>query len=451
MQMPALDDTIVAVASAWAPAALGIVRLSGPAAFALAHAVGGPAPPPARPRRCPVHLKLGNAVSVPADAMCFPAPRSYTGQDLVELHTSGSPPLLRRLAAELIARGARRALPGEFTARAFVAGKLDAAQVDGVLALLHAHDAAAARQAARLALGGHRRRLREMLDSVEDLLAAVEAGIDFADEEDVSFISAPALRAAVDRISIQVRSEACERIDTGRRAGLPHVALAGLPNAGKSSLFNALIGGDRAIVSPVVGTTRDVLAAETAFGPRTVVLQDCAGLGHTPAEIELAAHLAAERTADQADLVLWVHAGDRSWTPAEAEACARIDAGRLMLVVSKCDLPLAAATPSPVPVLATVCQVSVATGSGLGALRAAIAHRLQSAVGGLDEFTGQMDACLSALTQVNTLAAGDGNLPHPELVALELRAVAEALGRTMDRPAVEDLLGRIFAQFCIGK
>lgn len=452
MHMPATDDTILATASAWRPSPVGIVRLSGPQAFELTADIGGPRDRPGAARHDAARIQIDDDLTLPATIFRFPAPRSYTAQDIAEIHTVGNLPALRALAAQLIARGARRALPGEFTARAFVFGKLDASQVAGVLALIHAHDADAARQAARVAGGGQRRLVEKLLDRVDELLAMVEAGIDFVEEEGIAFISPAALRAAATDLLNRAAGAAADRAQTAARAGIPHVALVGLPNAGKSTLFNALLGYERAIVSPVIGTTRDVLSAEIEFAGVRAVLQDCAGLGHTPDEIELAAHHAAERAADLADLVLWLHDARTPWNAAEIAACDRIPPQRRLLVLTKCDesereTPQAEARDMP------AVRISARGGVGLAELRGEIARRLSgTAATELAPAHEQMELFSAALRRVTALADGSApTLAAPELVALELRSAAESLGRLTSGNVVEDILGRIFTRFCIGK
>lgn len=402
-----------------------------------------------------VRVSLDDDVSLPAEALIFPAPRSYTGQLLIELHLCGAPPLLREIASKLISAGARRALPGEFTARAFLHGKLDREQVWGVLSLIHADSAGQLRSAART-VGGARRSLHEeLLDAASELLARVEAGIDFVDEEDVSFISPAALRDRCTTLAARAADALRER--PGRDAAavsLPHVALVGLPNAGKSTLFNALLGSQRAIVSPVVGTTRDVLSASITLNDVPVVLQDCAGLGHAPDEVELSAHHAAESAADLADVVIWVHDCTMPWSDVERAAWARIGADRCILALSQADrLPQPRLIPAEKPPIAADDQITVSarTGEGLTELRGVLKRRLS-----IRERTPQAEneplvEFRAAILRILAQLADESRRFDAELVAMDLRSACEAFGKGWDRDATEALLGRIFTSFCIGK
>ncbi len=453
MQLPATDDTIIAVSSAWEPAQVGVIRLSGPRTFGLL-AAAGITPPPARCPRATRHtVRRAGGRGMPADVIWFQTPRSYTGQDLVEIHTVGALPLLRMVAADFLRLGARRALPGEFTSRAFLNGKLDADEVDAVLELVNCADASAARRAARGDRRSHESLFHDLHERLLDLLAAVEAGIDFTDEEDVRFITPGQFCRAIDGL--------CARMDVASRqpAGLQnavktHVALAGLPNAGKSTLFNSLLGFERAIVSPVLGTTRDVLSAETCVGGSALVLQDCAGLGRSPDELELAAHLAAERTADEADLILWVHATTESWTDVEIQACGRLLERPVVLVNSKADLPHEH-RPSPRALeFMDVVETSGATGAGIDALAACINRhvnqlRATDVTRPIDERLGGVRASLSRAREVASQA--EHEITSPDAVAFELREGLMALELLERGPVGEEVLARIFGNFCIGK
>lgn len=455
MHYSSTADTIVAVSSGWTPAPLGIVRLSGPESHALALGLGAAPPQALSPAPAWSQACLGPIPDVPdlvwpATVYWFRAPRSYTAQDLVELHMPGALPLLRVVADTLLARGARRALPGEFTARAFLAGRIDPGTVEAVLALLQARQDGDLLRASRL-LGLRAAADHEALRAgVLALLARIEAGIDFSDEDDVQFITPVDLQSELAVLRQKVGA-ARHRTECGVQTR-PHVALVGKPNAGKSTLFNALLGTQRAMVSPVLGTTRDVLASTVEFAGVQAILQDCAGLGDTTDALELATHRATERTAAQADLVIWVHALDTPWTTAEYTLLERLPPTRRLMVFSKGDLiPASAPLPPGVPDPEVI--VSAESGRGLSELRAAVAARLARSAGGESTAgTVPWPAVESALERAIALVPPSATeVPSLELVALELRIVAEWLSDSQSPPTDEAVLDRIYSQFCLGK
>ena len=454
VSLPILNDTIVAVSTGWEPAPVGVVRLSGPDCVALLHGLGVELPVQTRLGCNAATLRLSGGIVLPATVFVFRAPRSYTGQDVVELHTVGCRPLLRELCAQLIGAGARRALPGEFTARALRTGRLDARQAAGVLALLQSSDESQVRLAARQALTSQRQIIADAKTELTRLLAAIEAGIDFADEEDVRFVSPLEVAHSIDGLLSRLNA-ACRRAPRAARTARPHLAIAGLPNAGKSTLFNALLGYQRALVSPVLGTTRDVLSAEITLGGVTAVLQDCAGLGGGADELALATHLATEQATAQADLVLWVHAADTAWDARETAACAALAVNRPVLVWTKLDTPTRH-RPDRVPAQFAECvAVSAFAGTGIDELRALLVRRVADLPPtGTDLLPpGDWAAAYSALERVRNLAGASPGpqLAAAELISLELRVAYAALADANPLGLDEDVLARIFSQFCVGK
>jgi tRNA modification GTPase len=453
MLFPAINDTIIAVSSGWQASPLGIVRLSGPDAYRLASSVGLRASlpdaqaPSARIIVQTADLTAGS-LTFPATAYCFRAPRSYTGQDLIEFHVPGCLPLLRELCALLIEHGARRALPGEFTARAYLAGKLGLEQVEDVLATISADQDSEQRQQRRVQQARLQTRRAGIREKIADLLALIEAGIDFAEEEDVRFLSAEGLRHALDELLPEL-VECSSAVAGSARLGRPHVAIVGLPNAGKSTLFNSLLGYERAIVSPVLGTTRDVLSAEMAVDGVQILLQDCAGLGRAADDLALAAHLAAERNAAQADLILWVQAWDAPWDSDAAAVLNGVPPQRRILVLSKSDLAADGLIQPRIPSeLGEPARVSAASGEGLAALRSRIGEGV-SRIPVQPPADSSLPAVGAAVARARSLADSAG-LEQPELIALELRGAYEHLEQTAEG-IVEELLGRLFSEFCIGK
>lgn len=448
LQALVLDDTIVAVSSEWRSALLGLVRVSGPGTFSLAHGVGAAAPPDF-PRISRAELSLRYGAPLPAELYWFRAPHSYTGQDLVEIHTVGALPWLRALADHFVQRGARRALPGEFTSRAYLNGRIDALQVDAIYSLIHAESSADARRAAVVARGGGAARTAGVRERMLDLLALVEAGIDFVEEEDIVLVTPAQARRELGVLSVELDS----LIASGRefRVRRPTVALVGRPNAGKSTLFNALLGRERAIVSPIIGSTRDVLTADLRIAGLDLTLQDCAGLGASSSELELAARRATESVAAQADLVLWVHDSRDDWRDEESADYLRIVPERRLLVLSKIDEPNAGALGLSSDAKAQ--RVSSVSGSGLADLRSAIAARLgelRSATSVM-EIDANVHGARAAVQRATALCGEEPRIPAPELLAAELRAASELLLLSERGPLVDDVLGRIFGRFCIGK
>lgn len=480
MVYPNTHDTIVAVSSAWAPAPLGILRLSGPDALSVAGICctdldGAPLDAELASQTChAVWIALPTAASeahhsprLPGRLVRFIAPRSYTGQDVVEMHTVGNPHLLRQLAQRLIDAGARPAEAGEFSARAYLNGKLPPDAIDEVYQRIHATSAAQLRLSLRHRGEDEAAARRALAERLTNLLARLEAGIDFVDEEDIRFIEGneagaelAALAQEVQRLSYTVWSDA----DT------PHVTLVGLPNAGKSSLFNRLLGGARAIVSPVIGTTRDVLTARIAVSGTAIVLQDCAGLGYTPNELEAAAHRAASSAAERADLVLWVHDVSEPLSDNALTFLATLDPMRTLLVRNKCDrIPQTddetptAPIPDPHPDhFAGVADVSARTGAGLHDLERLIAEKVTTSGSGSSGASSDgAGNALSDNARLSAAAAGlqeaaawidqDPHLTQPELLAVHLHQILDHLVGIGQYARTDDLLGQIYSTFCVGK
>lgn len=446
---PVTNDTIVAVSSDWRASAVAVIRLSGPDSYTLVaeQVEDGPAVlEGVRGGVVRARVRYIGELTVPADLFCFRAPRSYTGQDLIELHVPGALPMVRRVAEALLVSGARRALPGEFTARAYLNGKLGAEQVSAVQALVTSSNASTMRHAAR--------RLREQQQQTEDasyaaivdLLSRLEAGIDFVEEEDVAFISASEILAAIDGVRQRLADAATVASAWSDR---PHVALVGLPNAGKSTLFNALLGYERALVAPVLGTTRDVLSAEVNWEGVLLILQDCAGLGHTPDELEQAAHYATEAAADRADVILWVHEAAQPFSEMELAALRRLPTERVILVRSQCDRGVAE---QELPAAGAYLDVSALAGLGLEPLQREVVARVArggAATGGLDD-AARLQAD-EALHRAREIAQADSTLARADELALELRMAVEILGGQGGGAVVEAVLGRIYHTFCVGK
>jgi tRNA modification GTPase len=434
-------DTIVALASAPGPGARAIVRLSGPRSAALAAALFQVDPPATRSLlQGGVHLD-GAVAPLPADLYLWPAPLSYTGEEMAEIHILSCPPLVEQLVAQLLRGGARAAKPGEFTLRAFLSGKLDLTRAEAVLAVIEAGDRDELKEALAQLAGGVARPMQTLREDLLNLLADVEAGLDFADE-DIRFVDQQEmlfrLGAALAHVTLLGR-----QLEGRGLAGRPFRAvLAGRPNAGKSSLFNVLTGG-AALVSPTPGTTRDYLVGRLDLDGVVVELVDTAGVRSALDGIEEQAQALGREQAERADLVLLCLPADAKRN-AEEDALLRQLSPPALGVATRCDLAAA-----PAGLLPT----SAVTRRGLGALRTAIAERARARkepalAPSLSRCRHHVEACLACLRRAHAIVLEDD---PPELLALELRGALEQLGEMAGAVYSDDLLDRIFSRFCIGK
>lgn len=437
------SDTIAAIASPSGSGGRGIVRLSGEAAWSIALAgfeADRADPLPVRAElRCGRLRVDGLRPSLPVAVALWPAPWTYTRQPLAELHTIGAPALLRQVLAHCLARGARHAEPGEFTLRAFLSGRLDLTRAEGVLGVIDARSPAQLDAALRQLAGGISDPITALRDRLLDVLAHLEATLDFAEEPDVDLVGRAALAAELAAAAADV-SRLAERL-TGRDRpeGLPKVVLVGPPNAGKSRLFNALAEGGQALVSPVAGTTRDYLSARADCLGMAVELIDTAGIDDAGGRIERAAQAQRTAQAEQADLLLVCE-------PVDHVHPRLIPDGLALRVATKCDL-----APAPPGTLAT----SASTGDGLESLRAAIATALTRVETDGDLPAGTSARCrdslrgageaLRAAADTMRLSGGD------ELIAVDLRQAVDELGKVVGATVTDDILDRIFRRFCIGK
>ena len=442
-------DTIAAIATAAGAAGVGILRLSGPRARAIGEAI-------ADKRLAPRAIRYARFTDAEGEAiddglvLYFAAPHSYTGEDVVELQAHGSPVLLARLLQRCQTLGARSARPGEFTERAFLNGKLDLAQAEAVADLIAAGSEAAARAARRSLDGEFSRRVEAVVEGLMRLRVHIEAALDFPDEE-IDFLAAPELRQrlqTVDDDLATLRRDA----DRGQRLvdGL-HAVIVGAPNAGKSSLLNALAGEERAIVTDIAGTTRDLLREVIRVDGVELTLVDTAGLREASDAIEAEGIRRARGELARADLaVIVLDDREPQARPAVVDSVANLPA-RLWLH-NKCDL----SGQAPRRELRDDGEhlwLSARTGAGLDLLHRA----LRAAAGGGDGAAGSFSArarhveALARAAQhlgeaTTRLRAGAG-----ELAAEEARRAQDALGEITGRIEADQLLGRIFASFCIGK
>jgi tRNA modification GTPase len=427
-------DTIVALSSGALPAGVAILRLSGPdTAAALAH-LSVSLPEPRRLTLAALRLD-GNLIDTGLVAW-MPAPHSFTGEDTAELQVHGSPAVVRALLRGLAALPCLRlAAPGEFTRRAFLNGRLDLTAVEGLGDLLEAETETQRQQAVARLAGGIAARIAGWRETLLDARAEIEARLDFSDEGDVPATLPPETILAIGALADELR-DAVDSVARGRivREGL-RVALAGPPNAGKSSLLNALAKSDLAIVSDEPGTTRDIREVQLDLGGRLVVLVDMAGLRPTDSRAEAEGIRRAEAEIARADLVLWLVAPD-------VEPLEPPEAAPLWTVGTKSDL-------APMPATHVL---SASTGDGLAALLAAIAAFAETAAGPGAPALLSRERDLAALTAAQeALDAFLSEATADEIAAEHLRQAGLALERLLGRIDTEQVLDRLFAAFCIGK
>lgn len=457
-----LDDTIAAIASAPGGAARGIVRLSGPAAIrciAATFASDDGQPLEAVRRAAIVRGQFdvgGYCGPVPALAYLWPTKRSYTRQVSAELHLPGSPPVLQAALNRLVASGARIARPGEFTLRAFLAGRLDLTQAEAVLGVIDAESADQLQTALGQLAGGLATPLNRLRGDLLDLLAHLEAGLDFV-EEDIEFISQADLIAQLGAASQQVASIAQQMQTRAESGDRPRVVLVGLPNAGKSSLFNALAGESAAIVSSIAGTTRDYVTKVIECEGIECLLVDTAGLetAELPPSIESAAQTQSAEQSRRADVILrCLDATDLQ--PAAGLPVAKNAEERTIVVLTKIDQADSPASDQETAQLKSpVMRTSSRTGVGLDELRRAIAGCVEQARGESSVVAGTAARCRESLLlasqsldrALEAAAAAAGE----ELVAAEVRTALDDLGRVVGAIYTDDVLDRIFSRFCIGK
>ncbi len=449
MPLPPIDDTIAAIATAPGTGAIGVVRVSGPEALAIAAALFRPA------NAADVATTPGGRFLVgwvveddrPLDQgvlLVFRAPASATGQDVVELQVHGGPALLRALLQACLRRGARAAGPGEFTLRGFLAGKLDLAQAESVQALVSARSEAARRHAGIGLAGGLSQRIDNLQRDLTDVYAAVLALLDYPEEGvPEADVAAPLAQALTELDALLATARA------GRAAQLgASMALVGRPNAGKSSLLNALLGYERALVSAVPGTTRDYLEVPLELGRASVIAIDTAGLRATSDEVEGEGVRLARTVARGADVVVAVIDGARELDDEDRALVRELSGDRTLWVATKADV--AQAWDAHDLGVAALARVSATDGSGLQALRDALEAVVLGDAAATEVWlvSERQEAVLREAREAvaRALTAPD------DLRSLDLETALRALAAVTGRGDVaEDTLGEVFARFCVGK
>lgn len=426
-------DTIFALSSGPPPAAIAIVRISGPAAGETLVAIANLLPPPRTARLVTLRDPADGLILDRAMILFFPGPRSATGEDLAELHLHGGRAVVRAVEAVLERAGLRRALPGEFTRRAFDTGRLDLAEVEGLGDLLTAETEGQRRNAIALAEGFLSRAIARWQTMLNDAAAAIEARIDFADEDDVPAdddgIASEAITKVLREIEAMLAAPPGERLRDGIR-----VAIGGPPNAGKSTLLNALVGREAAIAAATPGTTRDIIECPIQLGGLPFLFIDTAGLRDAEEEIERIGVDRAQRALQSADMILWLgepeaYVLDRPVIRIHAQ-CDRVERQALL---QGADI-----------------AVSAMQGQGMAALVALLVSRGTALLPAENEIA-LVERQRAALQESATILSDSISIRDILLIAESLRAARAALDRITGRGGIEPMLDALFGRFCIGK
>lgn len=455
-----MPDTIAAIATIQAPSAIGIVRLTGPDTRRILDGVFAPANGRPMSAQTPRKLVFGRAldrsggVIDEALAVLFPGPTSYTGEDCAEIHCHGSPVVLDEVLAAAFARGARQARGGEFTQRAFLSGRMDLIQAESVADLIDAESAGAARNAVGQLQGRMSRSVEGIYDALMDVVSRFYAIVDYPDEE-----IEPLQQAQIE----QTLAESAERLDAllatfsrGRllKSGVPAVIL-GKPNAGKSSLLNALLGYDRAIVTDIAGTTRDTVEEKVLVGSVLLRLCDTAGIRDAADTVERLGVERAQQAAQRAELALLVLDGSAPLTREDEEAIAAARRARRMLVlVNKADLPQVLDTAALRVRFGGVIPLSARSGAGVDALCRAVEELFaggETPRGELLTNARQAESAQRALDAVRRAEQALRRGLSPDAVLTDAEEALEALAEFSGKRVRDDLVATIFSRFCVGK
>ena len=435
-----INDTIAAMSSAPGHGARAIVRLSGPEAWNLALCLLDAQPADLLPRHW-IDSRL-KYEAIPAGLILFSNQHSFTGQDMAELHIPGIPVLAQHLLSELLRAGARAAGPGEFSYRACELGKMDISRAEGINAVIHAQSEREFAAASALRCGELFQWAMRQSTQIGELLALVEAGIDFTDEHDVGAITSDELGVGVAALQREIAEMRFHNRRWRRAEHHPIAVLVGRPNAGKSSLFNALLATQRAMVSPHAGTTRDSISAPLRTPSGVVTLVDSAGLETGESLLHASMNHMREHTIHRADVVIWVSERGDDF-PKTASSAA------VLCVRSKADIAGGRIRDGE-------WLVSSVTGEGIEKLRDQIGQlalakpsAVSSRVMLNERHIGQLELAESALARV--IDAPHRVETEPELMAADLRAALDAVGQITGTVSSDAILGLIFSRFCIGK
>ena len=455
-----MPDTIAAIATVLAPSAIGILRLSGPDTRDILDAVFFPINGRAMSRQTPRTMVLGRVLDgegrILDSALCvlFPAPDSYTGEDCAEIHCHGSPVVLTEGLKLLFAHGARQARGGEFTQRAFLNGRMDLMQAEAVVDVIDAETARAARNAAGQLEGALSRSVQAVYDTLMDVVSRFYAIVDYPDEDIEELQRSQlldALRQSEDRLSALLATYSRGQL---MKQGVPTVLL-GKPNVGKSSLLNALVGYDRAIVTDVAGTTRDTVEESLLLGHVLLRLTDTAGIRRTEDTVERLGVERSRKAVRGAALALLLLDGSVPLDQQDEEAMTVAEqAPHLLVVVNKSDLPRRLDRDALARRFPQVLSVSAKTGEGMTALCEAIGALYPAGTepqGELLTNARQADAAERALRCVKNARASLELGMTPDVVLTDAEGALEALGELNGKRIREDLVDTIFSRFCVGK
>ena len=448
------SETIVAISTPPGRGGIGIVRLSGPHALDIANALLTLQNPltHAQARFAEIHDPESKDKLDEAIATYFAKPRSYTGEDLVEIAAHGSPVILELLVRLALQHGARLARPGEFTERAFLSGRIDLTQAEAVRDLIDSQTLYQARTAAEQMGGAISRRIQPIKQMLVELIALLEAGIDFA-EDDVDLTPDAEIVTRIDTIAVELE-KLSRTFEHGRivHSGLT-LAIVGRPNVGKSSLFNRLLERERAIVTATPGTTRDLVTERVSLGGIPIELVDTAGLREATDEAESMGIQKSREALADADLVLLVLEAGIPLREDEAKLIELLSSRRALIVRNKIDLDGSGSAESDLRIAEVA--TSALTGQGIDDLRAALLNMVRAPAGegesGILTNLRQHEAVVAALKGLEAAKQAVANkVPH-EMLLLDLYTALRQLDSLTGETTADDILNRIFSTFCIGK